>query len=65
MTLFWNPIVYFDLSGTRLKRKGADWFREILRWSPERMKALAVARRPCGRYFISRRYFTAWPPPAG
>jgi len=41
MTLFWNPNVYFDLSGTLLKRKGADWFKEVLWWTPERMAKLA------------------------
>ena len=43
MTLFWNPNVYFDLSGTLLKRKGADWFREVLWWSPDRMNKLAAS----------------------
>lgn len=41
MTLFWNPNVYFDLSGTTLKRKDAAWFRETLWWTPERMAALS------------------------
>ncbi len=41
MTLFWNPNVYFDLSGTLLARKNADWFNEVLWWTPERMARLA------------------------
>jgi len=41
MTLFWNPNVYFDLSGSVLKRKNADWFHEVLWWTPERMMNLA------------------------
>ena len=41
MTLFWNPNVYFDLSGTLLKRKDAAWFKDVLWWSPERMAALS------------------------
>lgn len=41
MTLFWNPNVYFDLSGTLLKRKDAAWFNEVLWWTPERMAKLA------------------------
>jgi uncharacterized protein len=41
MTLFWNPNVYFDLSGTLLKRKKGDWFRETLWWFPETMRKLA------------------------
>jgi predicted TIM-barrel fold metal-dependent hydrolase len=40
MTLFWNENVYFDLSGTVLKRKGADWFADILWWSSEKMAKL-------------------------
>ena len=43
MTLFWNPNVYFDLSGTLLKRKGAEWFREVLWWMPERMAGLTAS----------------------
>jgi predicted TIM-barrel fold metal-dependent hydrolase len=41
MTLFWNPNVYFDLSGTTLARKDAAWFNETLWWTPERMSKLA------------------------
>jgi uncharacterized protein len=41
MTLFWNPNVYFDLSGTLLKRKDAAWFNEVLWWTPQRMAKLA------------------------
>ena len=41
MTLFWNPNIYFDLSGTTLKRKNAAWFKETLRWFPETMHRLA------------------------
>jgi predicted TIM-barrel fold metal-dependent hydrolase len=41
MTLFWNPNVYFDLSGTTLARKDAAWFNEVLWWTPERMAKLA------------------------
>jgi predicted TIM-barrel fold metal-dependent hydrolase len=41
MTLFWNPNLYFDLSGTTLKRKNADWFHELLWWNQERMGKLA------------------------
>jgi len=41
MTLFWNPNVYFDLSGTLLARKNAAWFKETLWWDPERMSQLA------------------------
>ncbi len=41
MTLFWNPNVHFDLSGTTLKRKNSDWFRETLWWFPETMARLA------------------------
>jgi predicted TIM-barrel fold metal-dependent hydrolase len=41
MTLFWNQNVYFDLSGTVLKRKTAAWFSEVLWWTPERMAKLA------------------------
>ncbi len=44
MTLFWNPNVYFDLSGTLLKRKGAEWFRDVLWWFPERMSKLAASK---------------------
>ena len=44
MTLFWNPNVYFDLSGTTLKRKNSDWFRETLWWFPETMERLAPDR---------------------
>ena len=48
MTLFWNPNVYFDLSGTLLKRKDAAWFNEVLWWTPERMAKLA--RDPGSHY---------------
>jgi predicted TIM-barrel fold metal-dependent hydrolase len=41
MTLFWNPNIYFDLSGTLLKRKKGPWFRETLWWFPEVMNRLA------------------------
>ncbi len=41
MTLFWNPNVYFDLSGSILKRKNAAWFNETLWWNQERMGKLA------------------------
>jgi len=41
MTLFWNENLHFDLSGTVLKRKGPDWFNEVLWWDPGRMKSLA------------------------
>ena len=41
MTLFWNPNVYFDLSGTTLKRKSPEWFRDVLWWFPDTMKKLA------------------------
>ncbi|HUV08885.1 MAG TPA: amidohydrolase family protein, partial [Spirochaetia bacterium] len=41
MTIFWNPNVHFDLSGTILKRKKADWFKETLWWFPEVMEKLA------------------------
>lgn len=41
MTLFWNPNVYFDLSGTLLKRKSAAWFKETLWWFPDTMNKLA------------------------
>lgn len=51
MTLFWNPNVYFDLSGTLLKRKDAAWFNEVLWWTPERMKKLA--RTPDSHYATS------------
>ncbi|HUX14071.1 MAG TPA: amidohydrolase family protein [Spirochaetia bacterium] len=44
MTLFWNPNVYFDLSGTTLKRKSAEWFRETLWWFPERMEKLSRSK---------------------
>jgi predicted TIM-barrel fold metal-dependent hydrolase len=44
MTLFWNGNVYFDLSGTVLKRKGPDWFHEVLWWNPEMMKRLAGSK---------------------
>ena len=40
MTLFWNPNLYFDLSGSVLKRKNAAWFNEVLWWTPERMAKL-------------------------
>jgi uncharacterized protein len=41
MTLFWNPNLYFDLSGTLLKRKRAAWFNDVLWWNPDRMAQLA------------------------
>ncbi len=41
MTLFWNPNIYFDLSGSTLKRKGADFFRETLWWMGDTLKRLA------------------------
>jgi len=41
MTLFWNSNVYFDLSGSTLKRKGADFFREKLWWVGDTLKKLA------------------------
>jgi uncharacterized protein len=41
MTLFWNPNVYFDLSGSILKRKNASWFNDVLWWAPEKMAKLA------------------------
>lgn len=41
MVMFWNPNVYFDLSGSILKRKDAAWFNETLWWTPERMKRMA------------------------
>lgn len=41
MVMFWNPNVYFDLSGTLLKRKSAAWFKETLWWEPDVMKKLA------------------------
>lgn len=36
MTLFWNENLYFDLSGTTLKRKNVAWFNEILWWNPSK-----------------------------
>ena len=45
MTLFWNPNVHFDLSGTLLKRKKGPWFRETLWWFPEVMDRLAPDRK--------------------
>jgi uncharacterized protein len=44
MTLFWNPNIYFDLSGSILKRKDAAWFNETLWWTPERMKQMARSK---------------------
>jgi uncharacterized protein len=44
MTLFWNPNVYFDLSGSVLKRKSAEWFNDVLWWSSERMSKLAPGK---------------------
>ena len=44
MTLFWNENIHFDLSGTVLKRKGAQWFNEVLWWNPERMRSLAGSK---------------------
>jgi len=41
MTLFWNPNLYFDLSGTTLKRKNAAWFRDVLWWFPDTLQKLA------------------------
>jgi len=41
MTLFWNANVYFDLSGTVLKRKSPAWFKEVLWWFPDTMKKLS------------------------
>ena len=41
MTLFWNQNVYFDLSGSVLKRKNAQWFNETLWWNEERMSKMA------------------------
>ncbi|MBD3309081.1 amidohydrolase family protein [candidate division KSB3 bacterium] len=43
MTLFWNTNLYFDLSGTILKRKDAAWFTEVLWWSQERLGKLDQA----------------------
>ncbi len=42
MTLFWNENMYFDLSGTTLKRKNASWFNETLWWTPEKLNRLAT-----------------------
>jgi uncharacterized protein len=44
MTLFWNPNVYFDLSGSILKRKNAQWFNETLWWSEGRMSRMARSK---------------------
>jgi len=44
MTLFWNPNVYFDLSGSILKRKNAAWFNETLWWNQKKMQALTKSQ---------------------
>lgn len=41
MSLFWNRNLFFDLSGTTLKRKNAGWFRDILWWEPQTLTKLA------------------------
>jgi predicted TIM-barrel fold metal-dependent hydrolase len=41
MVAFWNPNVWFDLSGTTLKRKGAEWFRQMFWWDREVCQKLA------------------------
>ena len=41
MTLFWNENVYFDLSGTILKRKNKEWFDQTLWWNESVMGKLA------------------------
>jgi hypothetical protein len=41
MSLFWNENLYFDLSGTVLKRKNAAWFRDMLWWDEEMQKKVA------------------------
>lgn len=45
MTLFWNENLYFDLSGTILKRKSAAWFNDVLWWNPEKMDALVKSEK--------------------
>ena len=45
MTLFWNENLYFDLSGTILKRKNAAWFNDVLWWNPEKMDALVKSEK--------------------
>lgn len=40
MTLFWNPNIYYDLSGTLLKRKGADFLRQEFWWMGNTLKNL-------------------------
>jgi uncharacterized protein len=45
MTLFWNPNLYFDLSGSILKRKNADWFNDTLWWNQERLGKLAQSEK--------------------
>jgi predicted TIM-barrel fold metal-dependent hydrolase len=44
MTLFWNENLYFDLSGTVLKRKGPEWFNEVLWWDAQRMWRLTGSK---------------------
>lgn len=44
MAMFWNPNLFFDLSGTTLKRKSHQWFAETLWWNDETMARLAPDR---------------------
>jgi len=44
MSLFWNRNLYFDLSGTTLKRKPVSWFKEILWWDDSTKSRLAPNR---------------------
>jgi uncharacterized protein len=45
MSLFWNSNLYFDLSGTTLKRKTANWFKDILWWDSKTLAKLAPASK--------------------
>ncbi|MFQ6048610.1 MAG: amidohydrolase family protein, partial [Phycisphaerae bacterium] len=41
MVAFWNPNVWFDVSGTTLKRKDAAWFRQMFWWDEATCRKLA------------------------
>jgi len=41
MSLFWNYNLYFDLSGTVIKRKKIEWFKDMLWWDEKIMEKMA------------------------
>jgi len=58
MSARWNPNLYFDLTGSTLKKKNAKFLGELLWWTPE-----TRYRDPMGRYAWEKIVFGSDVPP--